>query len=100
MPVTLRVDTSNPYRDWVFLAGVPLTMQGQRIDYSQTRFAKDLAEGYFDDNFVALVRRSAPPAGGWHVIELSVGATDAPFVAWFEKYGLPTGLASSASEKP
>jgi hypothetical protein len=98
MPVTLDVQTATAYRDWVFLAGRPLAGDGRPIDYTRTPFAPDLADGVFDDQFSALVRHRAAPGAGWGVVELSIGATDAPFVDWFERYGLPLDLASRADE--
>lgn len=92
MAVSLAVDTSNLHGDWAFLAGRPLTPEGSPIDYSKTPYAKDVAEGYFDDNFVALVRRTDAGVGGWEIVELSIGATDAPFVDWPDKHGLPRAL--------
>jgi hypothetical protein len=90
--VSLAIDTLNLHGDWAFLAGRPLTPEGSPIDYSKTPYAKDVAEGFFDDNFVALVRRTHAGVGGWEVVELSVGATDAPFVDWPDRHGLPRVL--------
>ena len=92
--VMLEVETARSHQDWVFLAGRPLTHDGRPIDYTRTSFAQDVAEGVFDDSFSALVRREARADGEWVVVELSLGATDAPFVGWFERYGLPLDLAS------
>lgn len=98
MPVTLEVQTARLHGDWKFLAGRPLTPDGRPINYSRTLFAQDLVEGLFDDQFSALVRRDAQAGGGWQVVELSIGATDAPFIDWFERYGLPLDLASDPRE--
>lgn len=98
MPVTLDVQTARAHRDWMFLAGRPLTGDGRPIDYTRTPFAPDVTDGLFDDQFSALVRRDAQAGGGWAVVELSLGATDAPFIDWFERYGLPLDLASRADE--
>lgn len=94
MPVMLDVQMARPHEDWMFLAGRPLSADGRPIDYTRTPYAQDLAEGFFDDNFSALVRRRVQSGGGWDVVELSLGATDAPFIDWFERHGLPLDLAS------
>ena len=94
IPVSLSVQTARAYRDWVFLAGRPLTAEGGRIDYRVTDLAQAVVDGEFDDHFVALTRRLPSPRVAWRVVELALGATDAPFVAWFEHHGLPLGLAS------
>ena len=85
-PVTLDVRTARSHEDWMFLAGRPLTGDGRPIDYRRTSFAQDLAEGVFDDNFSTLVRHDAQAGRGWQVVELSIGATDAPFIDWFERF--------------
>ena len=95
MPVALRVETYNHQGDWAFVTGQPLTLDREPIDYTKTPYAKDLAEGYFDDNFVALVRSEKAEGGGWVVVELSIGATDAPFVDWTERHRLPGALIKS-----
>ena len=99
MPEMLDVEMARPHEDWMFLAGRPLTAEGRPIDYTRTPYAQDLAEGFFDDNFSALVRRRVQAAGGWDVVELSLGATDAPFIDWFERHGLPLDLASRGDVK-
>ncbi len=95
MPVTLQLETFNTHQDWVYLSGLPLTLEGRPIDYRFTPLAEDFAEGFIDDNFVALVRYAADGSAGWQVVELSIGTTDAPFVDWLERYGLPAELALS-----
>lgn len=96
MPVSLKIEVSSRHPGWAFLAGQPLTTRGLPIDYSHTRYAKDLAEGFFDDNFAALLQQS-DTVGTWSTAELSLGATDAPFVAWPARYGLPMSLVSPGS---
>lgn len=98
MPVTLEVETAGSHEDWRFLAGRPLTPDGRPIDYARTPLAPDLAESLLDDQFSALVRRDGEAGRGWQVVELSIGATDAPFIDWFERYGLPLDLASGTRE--
>ena len=80
MPVLLQVETFAEHADWVFIAGQPLIANQTPIDYSSVPYANDLIEGYFDDNFVALVKRSADEDPKWKVVELSIGATVASFV--------------------
>ena len=74
--------------------GLPLTAEGRRIDYRRTPYADTVVDGAFDDNFVALVRRSSAEIEGWWLVELSIGATDAPFIDWQERYQLPPALVS------
>ena len=99
MPVTLLSEISNTYKDWAFLSGIPLTSEGEAIDYSRTSLAEDFVEGFVDDNFAALVRYSPDDGAGWHVVEFSVGATDAPFISWLEQYDLPFELIQSVAKE-
>ena len=99
MPVMLDVQLARRHQDWMFLAGRPLSADGRPIDYTRTPYAQDLAEGVFDDNFSALVRRHGQDGRGWQVVELSLGATDAPFIDWLERHGLPLDLASRGGQK-
>jgi hypothetical protein len=92
MAVSLKVETFRQNDEWAFLAGLPLTADGNRIDYSQTKFADDVREGYFDDGFVALTRRARKGVDDWSLVALSLGATDAPFVGWPEEFGVPKAL--------
>lgn len=92
MTVTLKVETFRQDKEWAFVTGLPLTANGERIDYTQTVYADDVHDGYFDDGFIALVRKRQQRCGGWSVTALSLGATDAPFVAWPEQFGVPEEL--------
>ena len=88
MSVTLKIETQRQDDQWAFLSGLPLTNEGGRIDYSRTRYADDIKEGYFDDGFVGLAQFDKNNKG-WSLITLSLGATDAPFVSWPEQFGVP-----------
>lgn len=90
-PVSLQIDTRREIKPWIFLTGLPLNKDGSRIDYSKTRFADDLRQGFFDDNFLALVK-SSDNGSNWSLTAFSLGATDAPFVDWPDSYGAPSGL--------
>ncbi|MCP5238198.1 MAG: hypothetical protein H6945_20920 [Zoogloeaceae bacterium] len=90
MPVSLRVEQERRYGAWAYLSGRPLTADGAPIDYSATPFAEDMAEGFLDDNFVALLHFDA--IRGWSITELALGATDAPFVDWPARHGVPRQL--------
>lgn len=92
MAVSLQVETFRQNDEWTFLAGLPLTAAGKTIDYSQTKFADDVVEGFFDDGFVALLQRKTKGVDDWALVALSLGATDAPFVGWPEQFGVPTEL--------
>ncbi len=92
MEVSLDVETLLQNDEWAFISGLPLTAAGQPIDYSQTKFATAIREGYFDDGFVALAKRKREGVDDWELTALSLGATDAPFVSWPEQFGVPKEL--------
>jgi hypothetical protein len=92
MAVSLEVETFREHAGWAFVAGRPLTADRAPIDYARTPYARDVEEGYFDDSFAALARRAGGRDTGWSVVELSLGATDAPFVDWPDRHGLPRTL--------
>jgi hypothetical protein len=92
MAVSLKVETFRQKDEWAFMSGQPLTVAKQPIDYSQTKFAADVREGYFDDGFVALLQRSNNSDDAWVLVALSLGATDAPFVDWPARFGVPKEL--------
>ncbi len=90
--VTLQIDTYRQDGEWAYVTGRPLTEQGARIDYTDTVYAQDIREGYFDDGFVALARKPRPEVDDWTLEALSLGATDAPFVDWPKQFGVPRDL--------
>ncbi len=76
--------------EWSFLHARPLTPDYKPIHYSLTPFANEAREGVLEDRLFALVRNE--PGEGWRVVELSIGATDAPFIDWPQKFGAPIGI--------
>lgn len=91
--VSLEIRDRRQIDNWLFISGAPRTINGEEIDYSQTAFAEDIAEGYFDDNFLALLKTdNVNSASSWTLLTLSLGATDAPFAGWPELFGAPVEL--------
>ena len=90
VPLRLEIHDLRSDRQWAFVTATPRTMAGQPIDYANTPFADAVAAGEFDDWLCALVRKA--PNGKWRLVTLVIGATDAPFVDWPERYGVPKAL--------
>ena len=88
-PVTIEVDELRSDGRWTFLTGVPRTPAGDPLDYATTPYAQDVADGLFDDWLCALLEREG---GGWSLVALEIGATDAPFADWPRRHGVPPAL--------
>jgi hypothetical protein len=76
---------------WRFVVGAPRELNGEPVDYGSTRLADQAAAGLVDDVFMALAQRSE---GQWRLLAYSLGATDAPFFDWSERFGVPLSLFS------
>jgi hypothetical protein len=90
VPVLFKVSTLRSDGHWSFLTATPLGEDHEPIDYSQTQFADEVRDGVFEDRIHALLRKE--PGEDWAVVELAIGATDAPFVDWPHRYGAPKAL--------
>ncbi|WP_309627663.1 hypothetical protein [Brevundimonas sp.] len=89
-PVQFMVDRLRVQGDWAFYAGSIQQPNGRPIDFSKTRYASALEEGFFDGpGTFALLRRSA---GTWRVVGFVVGPTDVAYLAWPDEYGAPQTL--------
>lgn len=85
----LEVRRRNTLGNWVFECGKPVTAAGTPMDYRATTLREQAAEGLVDDNACVLVERVDQK---YIVRELSVGDTDAPFVDWPQRHGLPDAI--------
>lgn len=93
--VTVKINHRRQLDGWIFLAGVPREPAGAPLDYRSTLYAQPYAEGLVDDVLLALARRTD---GGWELLAFSLGATDAPFFDWSERYGAPLSLFSDQGD--
>ncbi|MCP4381009.1 MAG: hypothetical protein GY798_06255 [Hyphomicrobiales bacterium] len=85
-PVEFVVHEMRVVDDWAFVLLSPQRPGGAAIDYRYTRYGVAVAEGFFDNQVSALLRR-AP--NGWLVFEYNLGATDVPWVAWGDYHPVP-----------
>jgi len=84
--VLFKVETLRTDDHWAFLSAVPVTQSLAEIDYTKTKFAQQYEQGMFDNVVTVLLKKSGVR---WQIIEYSIGATDAAFVDWPLKYGVP-----------
>jgi hypothetical protein len=89
--VNVHITHQRRLDNWLFVVGAPRELNGEPLDYASTRLADQAASGLLDDVFMALARRSD---GQWQLLEFSLGATDAPFFDWSERFGIPLSLFS------
>jgi hypothetical protein len=85
-PVLFDVASIRTDGAWAYVSATPLTPDYQPVDYSKTKHARDIEEGVFDDWLCALVQKEGD---GWTLRILEIGATDAPFIAWPGRFGVP-----------
>ena len=89
-PVQFMVDRLRVQGDWAFYAGSIQQPNGRPIDFSKTRYASAVEEGFFDGpGTYALLRRTA---GAWRVVTFVVGPTDVAYLGWPDEHGAPMSL--------
>ena len=88
--VIFRVQHLRVIGGWALARVMPIRPDGAEIDYSRTRYRQVQAEGAFDAEGEALLRREGT---AWKLLEWRFGATDTEVTIWFEKYGAPASLA-------
>ncbi len=88
--VIFRVQHLRLIGEWALARVVPLRPDGSEIDFSKTKYREANAEGAFDGQGEALLRRQGK---GWKLLEWRFGATDTEVQIWFKKYGAPSALA-------
>jgi hypothetical protein len=74
---------------WAFVSGTPQNADGGSIDYSRTKFASAVEDGAFDNNFFALLKKTA---GKWKVTTVAIGCTDVCFADWWRRYKAPKAI--------
>jgi len=84
--VALTSDTIRTEGDWGWVIAQP-----QNVDWSQTKYAEQAAEGMLDGDGTtyALLQREN---GVWIVRAFAVGPTDIAYAAWPQEYGAPASL--------
>lgn len=89
-PARLEVEIMRRDGDWAFVSGPAISPVGGEIDFAATKLAEPHAEGMMDgSNTLALLKREA---GAWTVVEIAVGPTDVPQIAWAETHGVKPAL--------
>jgi hypothetical protein len=87
--VIFKVDQLRVVGDWAFARVSPTLPNGEEIDYTKTKYRKQVKLGMLDPQAETLLRKTV---AGWDVIEWRFGATDVESVLWVRKYDLPKSL--------
>ena len=75
--------------NWAFIGGSPQNNNGAQPDYSTTKYAALVESGAFDNNFFALLKKTA---GKWKVATYAIGCTDVCFTDWWSRYKAPKAI--------
>ncbi|HYE14598.1 MAG TPA: hypothetical protein VD968_09180 [Pyrinomonadaceae bacterium] len=87
--VVFKIDALKVQDGWAFLRGVPQQPGGKKMDYSGTKYAREIADDMFDDWICALLRKEG---GRWRVVTHVIGATDVVYATWPEDYNAPRAI--------
>lgn len=87
--VIFKVDTLRVAGSWAYARVSPTLPNGDEIDYSKTRYRKQVELGAFDSQGEALLQRDGED---WKVLEWAFGGTDVASVTWSDKYRFPKSL--------
>jgi hypothetical protein len=74
---------------WAFVGGTPQNAKGGEPDYSRTKYADQYDTGAFDNNFFALLKKTA---GKWKVANYTIGCTDVCYADWWRRFRAPKAI--------
>ena len=87
--IVFTADTFNVLGNWTFIFGTMRSPEGGQPDFSRTKYAQAQQDGFFDNNFQALLRKSA---GKWTVVKYQIGCTDVCYTEWWKQYRAPKAV--------
>ena len=74
---------------WAFVRAQPQQPGGIPMDYRGTEFQREVEDGAFEDQVVALLRSEA---NNWEVTKWGFGGTDVYWLHWDKTYGAPSEI--------
>ena len=87
--IVFAAETFNVLGNWAFVFGVSQTPEGGQPDFSRTKYAQAQRDGFFDNNFQALLKKTA---GKWSVLKYQIGCTDVCYTEWWKQYRAPKAV--------
>lgn len=87
--IVFAANTFNVLGSWTFIFGTMQTPEGGQPEFSRTRYAEAQREGFFDNNFQALIKKTA---GKWTVVKFQIGCTDVCYTEWWRQYRAPKAI--------
>ncbi len=74
---------------WAFVNGAPQNSAGGEPDYRNTKYAEQVNDGAFDNNFQALLKKTG---GKWKVVTFAIGCTDVCWLGWDSQFKAPKAI--------
>lgn len=87
--IVFVADNFNVFGNWAFIGGTPQSVTGGAPDYSRTQYADAQESGAFDNNFFALLKKTA---GKWKVVTYAIGCTDVCYADWWSRHRAPKAI--------
>jgi hypothetical protein len=88
-PIVFVSDHFKVQGAWAFVSGTPRSPDGGMPNYKGTKYAEAQREGFFDNNFFALLKKTA---GKWKVTTYAIGCTDVCYSEWWRRYRAPKAI--------
>jgi hypothetical protein len=87
--IVFVTDNFNVSGNWAFVGGTPQSANGGSPDYGRTQYADAKESGAFDNNFFALLKKTA---GKWKVVTYAIGCTDVCYADWWSRHRAPKAV--------
>ncbi len=87
--VTFVTKHLNVLGTWAFVGSDPLNANGGEINYGKTKYAEQVADGAFDGNVFAILRKRS---GKWRITKYQIGCTDVCYSDWWRTYRAPKAI--------
>lgn len=87
--IVFAAEHFNVAGNWAFVGGDPQVPGGGKPDYRGTGFQKAIDADMFDNNFFAILKKTA---GKWKVVTYAIGCTDVCYADWWRRYKAPKAI--------